>query len=252
MVGGTHFDLYPSHGGETDDALIIHLPERGVTFVGDAFMPYFGAPLLGEGSVEGLLATIKLVRSLHPSLLVHGHPPLSDNFPIAVLPALEEAVSGLYGDTLAGLRAGRPLADALGRNLMPASLAPHPDAVLPYVLMRENLVKRVYQQRTGYWKTDGEGIEVFSSAEQAAALDLVAGGSADALERAVAVLIERGDFALALRVADLALARHPRHADLVAGRSRALTGLRLKNQFNPFKFIVYSELQNAELPLPPR
>jgi hypothetical protein len=32
---------------------------------------------------------------------------------------------------------------------MPASLAGHPNAVLPFLLMRENLVKRVYQQRTG-------------------------------------------------------------------------------------------------------
>jgi glyoxylase-like metal-dependent hydrolase (beta-lactamase superfamily II) len=252
VIGGTRFELYPARGGETEDALVIDLPERGVTFVGDAFMPYFGAPLLGEGSIEGLLATIELVRSLHPALLVHGHPPLTDNFPLAVLPALEEALRALYRDTLTALHRGRPLAEALSANLMPASLAHHPDAVLPYLLMRENLVKRLYQQRTGYWQTDGEGVEVFSRAEQATALDLVAGGSADALNRAVVTLVERGDSALALRVADLALARHPSHADLVAGRNRALTGLRLKNQFNPFKFIVYSELQGAELSSPPR
>jgi glyoxylase-like metal-dependent hydrolase (beta-lactamase superfamily II) len=252
VIGGTRFDLYPASGGETEDALVIDLPERGVTFVGDAFMPYFGAPLLGEGSVEGLLATIQLVRSLHPTLLVHGHPPLNDTFPMSVLPALEDALRALYRDTLTALRAGRPLADALRTNLMPAALARHPDAVLPYLLMRENLVKRVYQQRTGYWQTDGEGIEVFSRGEQAAALDLVAGGSADALNRAVSTLVDRGDFALALRTADLALTRHPSNAELAASRSRALTGLRLKNQFNPFKFIVYSELSGAELPLPPR
>jgi glyoxylase-like metal-dependent hydrolase (beta-lactamase superfamily II) len=252
VIGDTRFELYPAHGGETDDALIVHLPDRGVTFVGDAFMPYFGAPLLGEGSIEGLLATIDLIRSLGPSLLIHGHAPLTDNFPMAVLPALQEALRVLYQGTLAALRTGRPLADALRSNLMPASLAHHPDAVLPYLLMRENLVKRVYQQRTGYWQTDGEGIEVFSRAEQAAALDLVAGGSPEAHNRAVSLLVERGDLALALRVADLALARHPSHVGLIAGRSRALTGLRQKNQFNPFKFIVYSELQGAQLSPPPR
>lgn len=123
--------------------------------------------------------------------------------------------------------------------------------MLPYLLMRENLVKRVYQQRTGYWQADGEGIEVFSRAEQAAALDLVAGGSADALGRAVRTLVERGDHALGLRVADLGLARHSSHPELLAARQRALAGLRLKNQFNPFKFIIYSELAGAELAAPP-
>lgn len=250
VVGGTRFELYPAFGGETDDALIIHLPERGVTFVGDAFMPYFGAPFLSEGSVEGLLASIALVRSLRPSLLIHGHPPLTENFPIAVLPALEAAIRTLHQGTLAALRQGRPLSDALGANLMPACLARHPDAVLPFVLMRENLVKRMYQQRTGYWQTDGEGIEVFSRAEQAAALDLVAGGSPEALTRAVRTLSDRGDLALALRLAELGLARHPAHSDLIAARERALTGLRLKNQFNPFKFIVYSEFAGAELAPP--
>src|SRR4029450_10068194 len=42
-VGGTEFVLYPVRGGETADALLIHLPGAGVVFVGDAFMPYLGA-----------------------------------------------------------------------------------------------------------------------------------------------------------------------------------------------------------------
>src|SRR5207245_5666154 len=43
-VGGTRFVLYPARGGETADALIIHVPDRGALFVGDAFMPCLGAP----------------------------------------------------------------------------------------------------------------------------------------------------------------------------------------------------------------
>jgi hypothetical protein len=62
--------------------------------------------------------------------------------------------------------------------------------------------------------------------------------------------LERGDLALALRVADLALARHPKHPELMVARHRALTGLRLKEQFNPFKFIIYSELDGADLAAP--
>ena len=37
---------------------------------------------------------------------------------------------------------------------------------------RDNFVKRVYHQSTGYWKPDGEGMEVLAPAEWAAALDL--------------------------------------------------------------------------------
>src|SRR5262249_47785437 len=66
MVGGTEFVFYPVQGGETLDALLIHLPEPGVLFVGDVFMPYLGAPFLPEGSAEGLFETIALIRSLNP------------------------------------------------------------------------------------------------------------------------------------------------------------------------------------------
>ena len=35
--------------------------------------------------------------------------------------------------------------------------------------MRDNLTERLFSQRTGYWKSDGEGIEVHSRPEWAAA-----------------------------------------------------------------------------------
>src|SRR5207253_260897 len=38
-VGGTRIDLFPVHGGETRDAMFIHLPDLGVLFVGDFIMP---------------------------------------------------------------------------------------------------------------------------------------------------------------------------------------------------------------------
>src|SRR6266481_5658703 len=44
-IGGTRFELIPVQGGETHDAMFIHLPDQGVLFVGDFIMPYLGAPL---------------------------------------------------------------------------------------------------------------------------------------------------------------------------------------------------------------
>src|SRR5712692_3576105 len=42
-IGGTRIELVPVHGGETHDALFVHLPDLGVLFVGDFIMPYIGA-----------------------------------------------------------------------------------------------------------------------------------------------------------------------------------------------------------------
>ena len=61
VIGGTRFTLLPTRGGETDDALLMHMPDHGVLFVGDILMPYFGAPFIAEGSVDGLLAAIDQV-----------------------------------------------------------------------------------------------------------------------------------------------------------------------------------------------
>ena len=246
-VGGTRFVLYPARGGETADALLIHVPDRGVLFVGDAFMPYLGAPFVAEGSAEGLFETVALIRSLQPRMLVHGHPPLTDIFTAEALPAIEAALQELY-QRVRTVGEGRTLAEILHGNLLPASLREHPMAVGPYLVMRDNFVKRVYHQSTGYWKPDGEGMEVLAPAEWAAALDLLGGHREDAFVRAVRGLAERGDDVLALKLADLGLVRYPSSEALTTLRRRALDNMRLRHQqMNPFKFIIYSEWAGAEL-----
>jgi glyoxylase-like metal-dependent hydrolase (beta-lactamase superfamily II) len=247
-VGGTRFVLYPAHGGETSDALLIHVPDRGTLFVGDAFMPYLGAPFVAEGSAEGLFETTALIRSLQPRLLVHGHPPLTEVYTAQALPAIESALHELHQRVRTAMSEGRTLAEILHKNILPASLREHPGAVVPYLVMRDNFVKRVYHQSTGYWKPDGEGMEVLAPTEWAAALDLLGGQREDAFVRTVRGLAERGDDVLALKVADLGLVRYPSSEALTTLRRRALDNMRLRNQqMSPFKFIIYSEWAGAEL-----
>ena len=247
-VGGTRFVLYPAHGGETADALLIHVPDRGALFVGDAFMPYLGAPFVAEGSAEGLFETIALIRTLQPRVLVHGHPPLTDIYTVDALPAIEAALRELHQRVRTGIGEGRTLVDVLHDNILPASLREHPTAVLPYLVFRDNFVKRVYHQSTGYWKPDGEGMEVIAPGEWAAALDLLGGHREDAFVRSVRGLTERGDDVLALKLAQLGLVRYPGSEALAALRRRALDNLRARHQgLNPFKFIIYSEWAGAEL-----
>jgi len=151
----------------------------------------------------------------------------------------------------AGAHSGRVLADILADNLMPESLAAHPSAVVPYLLLRDNLIKRVHHQETGYWKTDGEGVEVYTRAEWGKAIDLIADGDGRFADAARS-LDDRGDYGMALRIAELGLAAHPGSARLTAERRRALDGLRHQYQLDPFKLILYSEMADAPLaPVPP-
>src|SRR5215510_3417796 len=248
MVGGTTLVLYPARGGETADALLIHLPDRGVLFVGDAFMPYLGAPFVAEGSAEGLFETIALIRSLGPRLLVHGHPPLTDIFTAEALPAIEAALQELHQRVRTAVSEGRTLAEILHDNILPASLREHPTAVAPYLVMRDNFVKPFHPLPPGHPKPDGEGMEVLTPAEWAAALDLLGGHREDAFVRTIRGLAERGDDVLALKLADLGLVRYPSSNALTTLRRRTLDSMRLRHQqMSPFKFIIYSEWAGAEL-----
>ena len=53
--------LVISSSSETPDALFIQDRKHDLLVVGDAFMPYIGAPFVAEGSPEGFLGAIDLV-----------------------------------------------------------------------------------------------------------------------------------------------------------------------------------------------
>ncbi len=251
-IGGVDFHLYPISGGETSDGLVVHLPDRGVAIVGDMLTPQLGGPFFPEGSAEGLFEAMTLVEGLGPRLVIHGHTPLTNLFTIDVFPALAAALRDLHQHTLDAIRDGVALADVLARNHLPAGLRDHPEAVLPYLVMRDNLIKRVHHQRSGYWKPDGEGIEVFTAAEWAAALDLLGGQAAQAFVSAGEDLLGRGDPALALRLVESGLLRHPDDETLRGLRRRALYRLLERHQqLSPFKFAIYAAKAGVEVPPAP-
>jgi glyoxylase-like metal-dependent hydrolase (beta-lactamase superfamily II) len=246
-IGGVSFDLIPIPGGETADGLVVYLPSLGVAFTGDMLMPYLGAPFFAEGSPEGLLDALRMIRELGEIRLIHGHTGLTNAYPIEVFASLGRALADLRDAVVEDLRAGRTLAETLARNHLPGVLREDPQALIPYLVLRENFVKRLHRQRTGYWQPDGEGVEVIAPDDWADALDLLAGGDVAVFRRGVGELLGRGDLGTALRVAELGMRRHPGLADL---RQQILHRLVERNQqLNPFKFVLYAE--SAGLTVPP-
>jgi glyoxylase-like metal-dependent hydrolase (beta-lactamase superfamily II) len=247
-VGGTELVLYPTPGGETPDALMVHLPASGVLFAGDVMMPYLGQPFASEGSPEGLLEALAFISSLRPRLLIHGHSTLTESFTAEAVAGLEAALTQLHGEVLDGIRGGRTLPDILEKASLPAVLRDHPKAVVPYLVIRDHFTERLYHQRTGYWQPDGRGLEPVSAAGHAAALDLLAGGREEQFAAAAATLIGQGDHALALEIIQPGLLRHPASTTLAGLRRTALHRLMEQyQQFDPFKFLIYAELAGAEI-----
>jgi glyoxylase-like metal-dependent hydrolase (beta-lactamase superfamily II) len=248
VVGGVEFRLIPTTGGETPDALMIYLPASGLLFTGDVMMPYIGAPLTAEGSPEGLLETLRVIRQLAPRQLIHGHTPLTVNFTIDVLAGLEPALTDLHQFVLARIGENMTLPGILDLGHLPSGLRDHPTAVVPYVITRDHFTERLYHQRTGYWQPDAQGLEPHSPQELAAALDLLAGGNAAAFATAAATLASQGDLALALDIITPGLIRHPEDPELAKLRRAVLAGLMEQYQLSdPFRFLIYAELAGAEL-----
>jgi glyoxylase-like metal-dependent hydrolase (beta-lactamase superfamily II) len=248
VVGDTEFVLLPVRGGETPDALMVHLPASGLLFTGDVMMPYLGVPFTAEGSPEGLLETLRSIRQLASRQLIHGHTTLTENFTIETLTGLEPALTELHDLALARIGENMPLPNILDLGYLPALLRDHPAAVVPYLVIRDNFIARLYHQRTGYWQPDGQGLDPRSQEERAAALDLLAGETADAFAYAAATLADRGDLALALEIITPGLLRHPRSRELAELRQAVLVRLMEQRQLSdPFGFLVYAEMAGAEL-----
>ncbi len=246
--GGLELRLIPVRGGETEDALFIYLPKQALLFVGDAFMPYVGPPFLSEGSPEGYLDTLAMVRSIAPRRLVHGHPPLTQLFNIDAVPGLEAALRSLYNRYLPDILRSRPLAEILHENYLPPTLRDTPKAVIPYLVVRDHFLQRLHLQNAGYWQADGEGMDSVTREERAALLDQFGDGSDGPFVRVAENLLARGDAPLALNVIELGLLRHPSSDRLQSGRKQALSMLIDRfNPVDPFRFIIYSQWAGARL-----
>jgi hypothetical protein len=173
---------------------------------------------------------------------------LTELFTINALPGLQAALGELDRFIRQGIRTGQTLVELLYHNCLPTVLEAHPAAVIPFIVMRDNVIKRVYHQQSGYWKPDGEGLEHHAPAEWAAALNLLGGGKQHAFVNSATTLLAQGDATLALKLVDFGLLCYPSSRPLNDLRRQALDRLReVYQQLNPFKFIVYSEWAAAEL-----
>ena len=230
-------------GGETHDAMFIHLPDQGVMFVGDFIMPYLGAPFVEEGDFQGLLDAIDVVVGKYPRHLLHGHEPLTRNFAsAAMLAQLKTDLVWLRDQVLTAIRRGDERGAIHQANLIPPGLlSGQPEVYQPYLILREHVIDRLYDQNVGYWQPDLQGLEHLTRADHAELLVDYLGVSERQLVKAVERLIADGKYELAASLLELSGDRFERSASVANAKRLVYLKLMEKHQnTDPFKFIIYS------------
>jgi len=242
-IGGTRIELIPVQGGETHDAMFIHLPDHGVLFVGDFIMPYVGAPFVVEGDLQGLMDAIDIVVEKHPSHLLHGHEPLTRNFASSsMLAELKTDLLWLREQVVSATRRGDERGVIHQANLIPPGLLSGPPEVYqPYLILREHVIDRVYHQNVGYWQPDLQGLDHLTNADRAELLVDYLGVSERQVVKAVERLAADGKYELAASLLESSGNRFQGSASVA--HTRRLVYLKLMEKYqntDPFKFIIYS------------
>src|SRR5229473_1854863 len=250
-IGGTRIELIPIHGGETHDAMFIHLPDLSVMFVGDFIMPYLGAPFIEEGDFQGLLDAIDVVVEKHPQHLLHGHEPLTRNFASATMLAqLKTDLVWLREQVLSAVRRGDERAAIYQANLTPPGLlGGQPDVYQAYLLLREHIIDRLYDQNVGYWQPDLQGLDHPGSSDRAELLVDYLGISEKQLVKTVEHLVADGKCEQAAFLLESSGNRFEHSTSVANARRLVYLKLMEENQnTDPFKFIIYSGKISEQTP----
>jgi glyoxylase-like metal-dependent hydrolase (beta-lactamase superfamily II) len=250
-IGGTRIELIPIQGGETHDGMFVYLPDQKVMFMGDCIMPYLGAPFDEDGDLEGLLGALDVVVQRNPQYLLHGHEALTRVFTSpSLLAELKVDLAWLREQVLAAIRRGDERAAIHQANLIPPDLvARQPDAHQPYLVLREHVIDRLYDQNVGYWQADLQGLDHLARADRAELLVDYLGLSESQIGNAVDRLVADGKFELAASLLDSSMERFPKSESLARAKRLVYLKLMEKNQnTDPFKFIIYSSKIGEQTP----
>jgi len=127
-------------------------------------------------------------------------------------------------------------------NLIPPGLLnDQPDVYQPYLILREHVIDRLYDQNVGYWQPDLQGVEHLTRADHAELLVDYLGVSERQLVKTVERLTADGKYELAASLLESSGDRFGHSASVANAKRLVYLKLMEKHQnTDPFKFIIYS------------
>lgn len=188
-LGGTTFELIAVAGAETNDSLIVWLPQHKICFTGNLFGCPFGhfpnlVTIRGDRYRDALVVAnaVETVRALEPEMICYGHhgPIIGKQLIQDELAALHGAIHYVHDETVKGMNDGKDVHTLMAEITLP----PEMEVGQGYGKVSWS-VRAIWEAYAG-WFHHRSTTELYTVPQSSVASDIVelAGGAAAILERA--------------------------------------------------------------------
>ena len=130
-LGGMQFEVIAVPGAETNDSVIVWLPQHRICFTGNLFGCPFGhfpnlVTIRGDRYRDALVVAeaVKIVRDLDPEMICYGHhgPIVGRELIRSELDALHGAIMYVHDETVKGMNAGKDVHTLMAEITLPQAL----------------------------------------------------------------------------------------------------------------------------------
>lgn len=218
--GGVHLQLFAVPGAETNDSLIIWLPEHRICFTGNLFGCPFGhfpnlITIRGDRYRDALTvaAAAEKVRALEPEMILYGHhgPIVGEARIQEELIAYRDAIHHVHDATVEGMNAGEDVHTLMRQIEIP----PEMEVGQGYGCVPWS-VRAIWEAYAGWFHHEST-TELYGVPQKAVHSDLIdLAGGPDALAERARERFTNGDRLEALHLLDVVLSQHPEHPQALA------------------------------------
>lgn len=218
-LGGVEIELIAQRGAETNDSLIVWLPQHRICFTGNLFGCPFGhfpnlVTIRGDRYRDALTCAraVQTVMDLEPEVILYGHhaPVVGQALIARELTALRDAILHVHDETVKGMNGGRDV-HTLMREI---ELPPACEVGQGYGKVSWS-VRAIWEHYAG-WFHHQSTTELYSVPRDAVHADLVELAGADVLVERAARKSGENRHEEALHLLDIVLGVQPDHPAAVA------------------------------------
>lgn len=249
-LGGRQFELYAAPGGESEDGLVVWLPQDRTVITGNLFGPVFGNmpnlyTIRGDKvrSAKRFIRDLDFVRSLAPDVIVTGHGVIEGREAIdRSLATLRGAVEHVHDYTVDGMNAGKSVHELMAGVSLPEDLdVGQAHGKLSWC------VRAIWEEYAGWFHYDAT-TSLYAVPPSSVAADIVELAGADALAGRAEDYIEREQPLEALHLVDVVLRAEPGNRRALAVKVAAHQQLLEESGNENFSEVMWlrSELETTQ------